>query len=93
MPYIVVKNEDAVLSRVSPDALLTWEPWKGSGSPPVGAITFETFSGADKCARMQGGKVGLIDYWGSLVANVAEYGPLDYRMEHRRPVSGLVGVE
>ncbi len=52
MPYIVVrKNDESVLSRTSPDALLTWE--RGTRD----AITFETYSGASKCAQMQGGSV------------------------------------
>ena len=70
MPYIVVKREQSVLSRVEPNALLTWEPFQGSGSPPPGAITFETFSGADKCARMQGGEALLAGTDDSRVAAV-----------------------
>ncbi len=54
MPYIVVRNNDkSVLSRTSPDALLTWE------QHPHYAVTFETYSGASKCAQMQGGDVWL----------------------------------
>lgn len=49
--YIVVNRECLVLSRTSPDALLTWERLSAS------AITFETHAGALKCADMQGGRV------------------------------------
>lgn len=51
MPYIVVRRDGAVLSRTSPNALLTWE--RGTRA----AVTFETSSGATKCAEMQGGSV------------------------------------
>ncbi len=49
MPYIVVNREGLVLSRMAPNALLTWE------RSAHHAITFETYSGALKCAGMQGG--------------------------------------
>jgi hypothetical protein len=56
MPYIVVKNENAVLSRVSPNALLSWVDIGVSRATDYRyAITFETWNGAWKCSRMQGG--------------------------------------
>lgn len=69
VPYVVVNRENAppgqdapcsVLSRAAPAALLSWAPWEGAGSPPGGAITFETYFGARKCADMQGGAVHQI---------------------------------
>ncbi len=59
MPYIVVrKNDESVLSRASPDALLTWLDVGVSRATDFRyAITFETFAGAARCASMQGGEV------------------------------------
>lgn len=56
MPYIVVNRENAVLSRVSSDALLSWIDIGVSRATDYRyAITFDTYSGALKCAGMQGG--------------------------------------
>lgn len=58
MPYIVVNHEQSVLSRASPNALLSWIDLGVSRATDYRyAIIFETFSGADKCAKMQGGEV------------------------------------
>ncbi len=68
MPYIVVRNDGptghsgpeaprSVLSRVSPDALLSWIDLGVSRATDYRyAITFETLYGASKCADMQGGR-------------------------------------
>jgi hypothetical protein len=69
MPYIVVRNDGptghsgpeaprSVLSRVSPDALLSWVDLGVSRATDYRyAITFETLYGALRCAEMQGGEV------------------------------------
>ncbi len=51
MPYIVVNHDKLILSRTSPNALLSWEPTLDH------AIEFETAQGALRCADMQGGEV------------------------------------
>lgn len=59
--YIVVRN-DAVLSRTSKDALLSWLDAGVSHATDFRyAITFDTFSGAHKCAGMQGGTALPLD--------------------------------
>ncbi len=57
MHYIIVRNHDqSVLSRTSPDALLTWiDAGVSVGTDYRYAVTFETYAGAEKCAAMQGG--------------------------------------
>ena len=94
MPYIVVRNEQSVLSRVSPDALLSW---LGGGVSKATdyryAITFETFSGADKCARMQGGTAHRIGDWDTGVACMAGLDGLGSRLGTSWALSGVVEVE
>ncbi len=54
--YVVVNRDNSVLSRASPDALLTWiDAGVSVGTDYRYAITFETYAGAAKCAAMQGG--------------------------------------
>lgn len=90
MPYIVVRNEDGtVLSRASPNALLTWESLRDAGATDYRrAITFETHEGALMCAGMQGGKPFRID--GRKIADVGVFGDpgdwLDRRWRGELPV-------
>lgn len=56
MPYVVVNREDSVLSRESPDALLSWiDAGVSRATDYRYAITFETNAGAVKCAGIYGG--------------------------------------
>ncbi len=56
--YIVVNRDNSVLSRTSPDALLTWiDAGVTVGTDYRYAVMFETYAGALKCAGMQGGAV------------------------------------
>jgi hypothetical protein len=86
VPYIVVNCDGpaghsgpaaprSVLSRVSPDALLSWVDLGVSRATDYRyAVLFEKCSGALKCAGMQGGEVRRVSgqggspYW---VADVA----------------------
>lgn len=57
MTYVVVNRENALLSRVSPDALLSWVDVGVSRATDFRyAVTFETLYGATMCAGMQGGE-------------------------------------
>ena len=91
MPYIVV-NREAVLSRASPDAVLTWIDLGVSRATDYRyAITFETEAGARMCARMQGGSAHRIGDWDdSQVAVVGGVDDTAYRVAHNW---GLDGVE
>lgn len=91
MPYIVVKHEESVLSRVSPNATLSWIDIGVSRCTEYRyAVTFETFRGADGCARMQGGKALLAGADDSRVAAMASVDDTPLRVAHNW---GLGGVE
>lgn len=54
--YIVVRN-DAVLSRTSKDALLSWRTRAQCEEEGFYyCIPFDTYNGALRCAEMQGGR-------------------------------------
>ena len=73
MPYIVVKNEQSVLSRVSPNALLSWiDAGVSRATEYRYAVLFETCSGALKCAGMQGGEVRRVSGPGGCPVWVAD---------------------
>jgi hypothetical protein len=64
VPYIVVRNDEHVLCRPSPAGLPQWLTLAVSEATEHRyALTFDTFSGADKCAGMQGGNVHRIGDW------------------------------
>jgi len=56
--YTVVRCDGSVLSRTSPDALLSWVDEGVTRATDFRyAIIFSTYRGALKCAGMQGGEV------------------------------------
>ena len=62
MPYVVVNRENAVLSRASPDALLSWiDAGVARATDYRYAVLFETSSGARKCAGIYGGDIELVE--------------------------------
>jgi hypothetical protein len=92
MPYIVVKNDESVLSRVSPDALLSWIDLGVSRATEYRyAVLFETCSGALKCAGMQGGSVHQIGDWDAPTMDRVDCAAL--RVACDRGLGGLVEVE
>ena len=93
MPYIVV-NREAVLSRASPDAVLTWIDLGVSRATDYRyAITFDTFQGASKCARMQGGDVLHIGEYNKALTYVAWRNDFARGMGDCGIDSGVVEVE
>ncbi len=97
MPYIVVKANESVLSRVSPDALLSWIDLGVSRATDYRyAVLFETCPGALKCAGMQGGEVrrvsgpGGCPHW---VTDVVRGDGAACGVGDRRIDRGLVEVE
>ncbi len=72
MKYVVVNRENALLSRVSPDALLSWVDVGVSRATDFRyAITFETLAGACKCAQMQGGEAKRVSDLGGIATRIA----------------------
>lgn len=66
MPYVVVNREGSVLSRASPDALLSWIDLGVSRATDFRyAVLFETSSGAFKCAGIYDGRVMWVAAVGS----------------------------
>ena len=73
MPYVVVNREQSVLSRVSPDALLSWVDVGVSRATDFRyAITFETLYGATMCAGMQGGEAKRVSDLGGSAMRIAD---------------------
>ena len=62
--HAIIRNDESVLSRVEPRGPLVWLDYGVSVATDWRyAITFETRSGADKCAGMHGAEVHIIgDY-------------------------------
>ena len=93
MPYIVVRNE-SVLSRESPNALLSWIDLGVSRATEYRyAVLFETCSGALKCAGMQGGNVHRIGDWDSEPPYVDGFDYADRWVDCGGVDCGLVEVE
>ncbi len=95
MPYIVTNRDERVLSRETPYALLSWlESGVSRCTDYRYAIVFETFHGASKCARMQGGAVHSIGAETGAAATVVDFRPgAVWRMGSYRRPSGVVEVE
>lgn len=73
MPYIVVRNDEYVLSRTRPQGLLEWRPVaKAEDEGYYYTIIFDTCAGATKCASMHGGSPYQFAAWQRRRAKAAE---------------------
>ncbi len=105
MPYIVVRNDGptghsgpeaprSVLSRVSPDALLSWVDIGVSRATDYRyAVLFETCSGALKCAGIYGGEAHVVNAAAETAAAVVSCGNPSRGVGACGNDSGLVEVE
>lgn len=67
--YIVVRNDEDVLSRPTPNGELVWLSLGVTRATEYRyAVTFETARGAGKCAYMYGGLAALADQGAAGVA-------------------------